>query len=84
MLSAGEDQPVGRAAVDRALRRSASTSAALIAAKLLSIEADGRQWTLSALGRVLDQSELQDNFFTTDSTVTAAVELESSELNLRQ
>ena len=30
----------------------------------LSIEADGTQWTSSALGRVLDQSELQSNFFT--------------------
>lgn len=47
----------------------------------LSTGADGTQWTSSALGRVLDQSELQDNFFTTtDSTVTEA-ELQSGQLN---
>jgi hypothetical protein len=47
----------------------------------LSIEADGTQWTSSALGRVLDQSELQASFFTTDQTVTAEAELESGQLN---
>jgi hypothetical protein len=49
----------------------------------LSTEADGTQWTSSALGRVLDQSELQDNFFTTSTTeptVTEA-ELQSGQLN---
>ena len=47
----------------------------------LSIEADGRQWTFSALGRVLDQSELQANFFTTAiRRRTAAMELQSGEL----
>jgi hypothetical protein len=48
----------------------------------LSTEADGTQWTSSALGRALDQSELQDNFFTTDSTVTTEAELQSGQLNL--
>lgn len=48
----------------------------------LNTEADGTQWTSSALGRVLDQSELQDNFFTTDQTVIAEAELQSGQLNL--
>lgn len=50
----------------------------------LSTEADGTQWTSSALGRTLDQSELQDNFFTTDTTVTTEAELQSGQLNLGQ
>jgi hypothetical protein len=48
----------------------------------LSIDADGTQWTSSAMGLVLDQSLLADDFFanTTDSTVTEA-ELQSGQLN---
>lgn len=49
--------------------------------KALSTAADGTQWTSSALGLVLDQSELQANFFTTDPTVTAEAELQSGQLN---
>src|ERR1700733_6040041 len=46
----------------------------------LSIEADGTQWTSSAMGLVLDQSLLADVFFTTtDPTVTEA-ELQSGQL----
>jgi hypothetical protein len=45
----------------------------------LSIEADGTQWTSSALGLVLDQSLLAVDFFTTDPTVTEA-ELQSGQL----
>jgi hypothetical protein len=50
--------------------------------KALSVEADGTQWTSSALGRVLDQSELQSNFFTVSPTSgpIAEAELESGEL----
>lgn len=48
----------------------------------LSTGADGTQWTSNALGRVLDQSELQDNFFTTDSSATVEAELQSGQLNL--
>jgi hypothetical protein len=48
----------------------------------LSTEADGTQWTSSALGRALDQSELQDDFFTTEPTVTTEAELQSGQLNL--
>jgi hypothetical protein len=47
----------------------------------LSTGADGTQWTSSALGLVLDESELLATFFTTDPTVTAEAELESGELN---
>jgi hypothetical protein len=48
----------------------------------LSIDADGTQWTSSALGLVLDQSLLAADFFstTTDTTVTEA-ELQSGQLN---
>ena len=50
----------------------------------LSIDADGTQWTSSAMGLVLDQSLLLDSFFTTPSTgepnVTEA-ELQSGQLN---
>lgn len=49
--------------------------------RALSTEADGTQWTASALGLVLDESELQANFFTTDPTVTAEAELQSGQLN---
>jgi len=48
----------------------------------LSTEADGTQWTDSALGRNLDQSELQDNFFTTTSpTGITEAELQSGQIN---
>ena len=49
----------------------------------LSTEADGTQWTSSALGRVLDQSELQSNFFTVSPTngAIAEAELQSGQLN---
>ena len=47
----------------------------------LSTGADGTQWTSSALGLVLDESELLATFFTTDPTVTAEAELESGQLN---
>jgi hypothetical protein len=47
----------------------------------LSTEADGTQWTSSALGLVLDESELQASFFTTDPAVTAEAELQSGQLN---
>jgi len=48
----------------------------------LSVGADGTQWTSSAMGLVLDQSLLVDDFFatTTDPTVTEA-ELQSGQLN---
>jgi hypothetical protein len=46
----------------------------------LSIEADGTQWTSTAMGLILDQSLLADDFFTTtDPTVTEA-ELQSGQL----
>jgi len=45
------------------------------------IEVDGTQWTTSALGRNLDQSLLQGNFFTTDPSVITEAELQSGELN---
>ena len=52
---------------------------------LLSVEADGTQWTDDALGRSLDQSLLQGDFFATkpDTTSTDAVEaeLQSGQLN---
>jgi hypothetical protein len=49
----------------------------------LSTGADGTQWTSSALGLVLDESELQSNFFTVSPTSgpIAEAELESGELN---
>jgi hypothetical protein len=46
------------------------------------VEVDGTQWTSSALGRVLDQSLLQADFFTTDTAVTTEAELQSGQLNL--
>jgi hypothetical protein len=46
------------------------------------VDVDGTQWTSSALGRVLDQSLLLENFFTTSSTVTTEAELQSGQLNL--
>lgn len=45
------------------------------------VEVDGTQWTSNALGRVLDQSLLQENFFATGSTVTTEAELQSGQLN---
>ena len=48
---------------------------------LMPVEADGTQWTSSALGRDLDQSLLLENFFTTDSTVITEAELQSGQLN---
>ena len=62
---------------------SASTSAVPNSCGALSIEADGTQWTSSALGRVLDQSELQSNFFTVSPTngAIAEAELQSGQLN---
>lgn len=47
----------------------------------ISIELDGTQWTSSALGLNLDQSQLQDDFFTTDSSVVTEAELQSGELS---
>jgi hypothetical protein len=49
----------------------------------LSVDADGTQWTSSALGLVLDQSLLADDFFstTTEPTVTEA-ELQSGQLSM--
>ncbi|MGH3281616.1 MAG: hypothetical protein ACRDNW_21105, partial [Trebonia sp.] len=48
----------------------------------LGVNADGTQWTSSAMGRVLDQSLLAGDFFTItpDSTTTEA-ELQSGQLN---
>jgi hypothetical protein len=48
---------------------------------LLSIDADGTQWTPNARGLVLDQSLLAENFFTTDPAVTTEAELQSGQLN---
>jgi hypothetical protein len=49
----------------------------------LSIDADGTQWTSSAMGLVLDQSLLLDTFFTTASTdpIPTEDELQSGQLN---
>jgi len=49
----------------------------------LTTEADGTQWTSSARGLVLDQSELQSNFFTVSPTngAIAEAELQSGQLN---
>lgn len=48
----------------------------------LSEDADGTQWTPKALGLVLDQSLLLENFFTTpDPAVTTEAELQSGQLN---
>ncbi len=50
----------------------------------LSINADGTQWTSSALGLVLDQSLLLDNFFaasTTPAPTVTEAELQSGQLN---
>jgi hypothetical protein len=52
----------------------------------LSIDADGTQWTPNAVvngvALDLDQSLLDENFFTTDSTATTEAELQSGQLNL--
>ncbi len=50
--------------------------------RAVPVEVDGTQWTTSALGRTLDQSLLQPNFFTTNPTVTTEAELQSGQLNL--
>jgi hypothetical protein len=50
--------------------------------RLLSLDADGTQWTSNALGRVLDESELVENFFTTVQGVPVEAELQSGQLNL--
>jgi hypothetical protein len=47
----------------------------------LSIGADGTQWTSNALGLVLDQSLLLEDFFT-NTPVTTEAELQSGQLNL--
>lgn len=47
---------------------------------MISVEVDGTQWTASALGRNLDQSLLQENFFTSQPGITEA-ELQSGQLN---
>ena len=47
----------------------------------LSIDADGTQWTSSALGLVLDQSLLLEDFFTTQNPTAAEAELQSGQLN---
>jgi len=47
----------------------------------VSVEMDGTQWTSSALGRNLDQSLLQPNFFTTDPGIIVEAELQSGQLN---
>jgi hypothetical protein len=50
----------------------------------LSVDADGTQWTSSALGLVLDQSLLADDFFTTAAaaeTILTEAELQSGQLN---
>lgn len=47
----------------------------------LSIEADGTQWTSSAMGLVLDQSLLADNFFASTANPTSTeAELQSGQL----
>jgi hypothetical protein len=48
----------------------------------LSLNADGTQWTPNALGLVLDQSLLLENFFPTDPAGTTEAELQSGQLNL--
>jgi hypothetical protein len=49
---------------------------------LLSIDADGTQWTSSAMGLVLDQSQLLDTFFaTTNHPTVTEDELQSGQLN---
>jgi len=48
---------------------------------MVPIEMDGTQWTSSALGRNVDQSQLLDNFFTDPAVITEA-ELQSGELSL--
>ena len=50
----------------------------------LSINADGTQWTSNAMGLVLDQSLLVDNFFTiipTTKPIVTEAELQSGQLN---
>ena len=47
----------------------------------LSVDADGTQWTPNALGLVLDQSLLLENFFVNSPAVTTEAELQSGQLN---
>ena len=47
---------------------------------LISVEMDGTQWTNNALGRNLDESLLQGNFFDTSAVVTTEAELQSGQL----
>jgi len=49
---------------------------------LLTIAADGTQWTSSAKGLVLDQSLLADDFFSTSNQTVTEAELQSGQLNL--
>ena len=49
--------------------------------QLLTVEADGTQWTSNADGRVLDASLLLENFFTNNPAPTTEAELQSGELN---
>jgi hypothetical protein len=50
--------------------------------RALSVAADGTQWTSSAMGRVLDQSLLVSDFFTTTAApTTTEAELQSGQLN---
>jgi len=48
---------------------------------LVPVGCDGTQWTSDALGRNLDQSILQPNFFTIDPGITVEAELQSGQLN---
>jgi hypothetical protein len=47
----------------------------------LSLNADGTQWTPTALGLVLDQSLLLEDFFSNEPAVTTEAELQSGQLN---
>lgn len=47
----------------------------------VSVGMDGTQWTSNALGRNLDQSLLQPNFFTTNPGIIVEAELQSGQLN---
>lgn len=47
----------------------------------LIVNADGTQWTSSAMGLVLDQSLLVSDFFTTPDSAATEAELQSGQLN---
>jgi hypothetical protein len=51
------------------------------ACRMLSVNADGTQWTPNAGGLVLDQSLLLENFFSSNPAVTTEAELQSGQLN---